>query len=102
MGGIGGGFTERFKVMAKIEEMTGSEVEQAAGNLSGMTKAQMVVRANSQTEQITAAWRLVAKGRNWNVKSIARGAGGMKRNIDIAGAMSNAYLTIQLEAGVAA
>ena len=101
MGGVGGAWTESFSVRGSVEEMAGGEDEQGAGALSGTARARVTMRHNSSTSTITSDWRLVIRGEEWNVRTVARERPG-KRDVDMAGASNRSYLVALCERGVAA
>lgn len=60
----------------------------AAGSVQSVTGATITVRDDSDTATITAGWRVVAKGRTWNIRQIAPSE-------------RNGYLRMSVESGVA-
>jgi len=62
------GWTEKCRAWGRILEQTGREALEA-GRLEGQSTARLWVRANSDTRLITAADRVVARGKTWQVKT---------------------------------
>ena len=101
MGGAGGEYTKQFDIRAKVVERPAGEEQQGAGNLAGKAMVKVIMRANMNTERITSRWRLVFRNENYHVRAVSQGPVG-NRMIDFAGAANTAYLTLDVERGVAA
>lgn len=70
-GGTISGFTEQFRCRARIQHLRGSEVIQAA-RLEGRHPQIVTVRSATQTQQVTADWRIrnVRTGALMNIRSV--------------------------------
>lgn len=64
------GWSDLLTVWANVRETPGKEVV-AAGRIEANRTATIRVRASSQSRGITAADRVQARGRVWNIRSVS-------------------------------
>lgn len=75
------GWSNHLKLWANIRETLGKETI-AAGRVEANRTATIRVRASDDSRGITEADRVVARGKTWNIRSVAE-VGGNRSMLDI-------------------
>ena len=69
-GNVTNGWGDLLTVWANVRETPGKEIV-AAGRIEASRTATIRVRASSQSRGVTAADRIIARGQDWNIRSVA-------------------------------